>query len=236
MDRLLAFTSNLAEISQDYYPPIELDSNASYILGLYSLNTYNTIANVIKNVNDTIEFKRDDKELVKVTLPEGSYELDQIVEYISKKASKLHNITDVSIVANLNTLKIELITQSTTVRFPKFNSIGKLLGFSKEYYPPNELHISDMPVTISSVNEINVECNIINGSYRNGQKCQTLYSFYPEVPPGYKISERPSQIIYLPVSVREINNITLRLTSQSGELINFRGEEISIQLNLKKLV
>ena len=237
MDRLLAFSSNFSEISQDYHPPIELDENATYILGLYSLNTYNTIANVIANVNDSIILikERENKELW-ITLPEGAYEVEQIIDYINEKAFHNYSISDIQIKPNLNTQKIELFCEKTTIRFPKIASLGKLLGFSQPEYSAGIVHTSDSFVSISSVNEINVECNIISGSYHNGDRCHTLYSFYPEVPPGYKISERPNQMIYLPVSVREIKNITLRLISQKGELVDFRGEEISIQLNLRKLI
>lgn len=62
-----------------------------------------------------------------------------------------------------------------------------------------------------------------------------LYSFHPDVPPGYKICERPSQLVYLPINNHEaISNITCYFTDQHSDPIDFCGEEITIQLDSKK--
>ena len=47
-------------------------------------------------------------------------------------------------------------------------------------------------VNIIQVNSILVNLDIISGSYVNGSASPTIYSFYPNVSPGYKIVERPS--------------------------------------------
>lgn len=72
-------------------------------------------------------------------------------------------------------------------------------------------------------------------SYRNGFKSHTIFSFPIDVGVGYRLSIRPQNLIFLPVRVKHIDNITVRLVDQWGHLVNFRGEEISIQLHLKRL-
>ena len=52
---------------------------------------------------------------------------------------------------------------------------------------------------------------------------------------GYKITEAPTNVIYLPVNIRSINTIILKVTDQEGNLINFRGKKITIRLHLKPL-
>lgn len=232
MDRLLGITQNSSELSQDYYPPIELNPNAIYGLGLYSLNTYNSIPNIKKGVNDSIIFTNPiNSENCYIEIPEGAYEIDQIASFLQEECTK-YGIGNFQMKANLNTMKIELFSDYL-IYFPE-KSLREILGFSQSVLQPSILHTSDLPVSINSVNEINVECNIVEGSYRNGKKCHTLYVFYPDVEPGFKISIQPTQIVYLPVTAKQISNITLRLTDQHGQLVNFRGEEITIQLNLKQ--
>jgi len=53
---------------------------------------------------------------------------------------------------------------------------------------------------------------------------------------GYKIVERISHPIYLPViKTSSISLITIRIVDEEGELINFNGEEISLALELKQV-
>ncbi len=246
MDRLFSFNGNSSEISQDFFPPIQLDSNCTYALGLYSLNTYNSIPNVVKDVNDTfcykddskkdnVNSKKDNADLKYITIPEGAYELEEIEAFILNKLKTKHgNSVEFSLKPNLNTLKVELYCSFTVLSdFPQ--TIMQMLGFNKSDIPKNTLKSSDFPVQITTINEFNVECNIVEGSFRNGRPCHTIFAFYPDVPNGYKLSLLPTNVIYLPINTRTISNITLRLTDQQGKLLNFRGEEISIQLNLKKI-
>lgn len=239
MNRLISFTSTSSEMIQQYYPPIELDFNGAYGIALYSLNTYNTIPNIQKGVNDSVDLVEVETGIVTtLKLVEGSYELEQIAAELQKQAKELAHVDDLEIVADYITHRVKIRCIADTdvdIFFPGHSSLGKLLGFSKSYLKCNLWHISDIPVTISNVNEINVECSLVDGSYRNGEKCHTLYSFYPDVAPSYKITERPTQLVYLPISQRdEITCIAIRLINQYGELVNFHGEEITIQLDLKK--
>lgn len=258
MDHLLALTwSDTAEFSQHFHPPIILDENSTYVLGLFSLNTYNSIPNILDEVNNAIYFVEEEMinlnstvendknnsglldinsiKLKKVTIPEGAYEMEALATYIATEAEKL-GVKSFTMKPNINTLKVELFAENHHIFLPT-ESIAKLIGFepnNQKCLGANKTHFSSRPIEITTVNEINVECNIVDGSHRNGVRCHTLYSFPPDVPPGYKISERPSPMIYLPIKAREISNITLRLSDQRGRPIHFRGEEISVQLNLHK--
>ena len=62
-----------------------------------------------------------------------------------------------------------------------------------------------------------------------------IHEFFPAVPPGYKIIEIPSQVIYLPVTVKSIDHLQLRIVDQKVDLIYFRGETITIRLHIKEV-
>ena len=59
--------------------------------------------------------------------------------------------------------------------------------------------------------------------------------FFPAIPPGYKIIEVLSQVIYLPVTVKSIDHLQIRIVDQDGRLDNFRGEVNTIRLNIKQV-
>ena len=85
------------------------------------------------------------------------------------------------------------------------------------------------------INTILVNIDIIQGSYVDGRASPAIYSFYPNVAPGYKIVERPNPtLIYFKLSRHDISRIRVWLTDQNGNIINFRGEIITIRIHIRK--
>jgi hypothetical protein len=125
------------------------------------------------------------------------------------------------------------ITGRYGVDFSYPNSLRSLLGFdNKVYYAGyNE---SENIVTILKVNSIFVEVDIINGSYVNGKLSPIIYSFFPNVSPGYKIIENPVNLVFLPLNTHSIDKVTVGLTDQDGKLLNLRGETITIRLHIRQ--
>ena len=189
------------------------------------LSTYNSIPNIENNLNDTFYYA--DKS---IKIDEGSYEIEDLEKYIIER---IDPGVGFSLKPNNNTLKAE-IKCSAAIDFTKPNSICALLGFDQRILEPNKKHSSDKPVNIIKVNTVVVECNLVRGAYDNGREKHVLHEFYPMVEPGYKIVELPNPIIYLPLTVQRIDNITVSLKDQDGNLINFRGEKISLRINVRK--
>lgn len=65
----------------------------------------------------------------------------------------------------------------------------------------NIINESDAPVAIIKVNITEVQCNIVQSAYKNGEEEHTIRSFYPIVQPSFKIVKKPSNLVYLPVNV-----------------------------------
>ena len=133
--------------------------------------------------------------------------------------------------ANENTMRSE-IKYAHQINFTTPNNIGSLLGYSKSrVIQPNKWYASDKPVNIMNATVIRVECNITSGAYNNDKPAHTIHEFAMNVPPGYKLSDTPTHVIYLPVIAR--NDITIRIVDQNRQLINLRGEAISIRLHIR---
>lgn len=220
----LAITGNTSEFNVDYFPPLELSGD--YECALVDFQTYNSIPNVDTRNN---LFHLGAKT---VEIPIGSYEINDIAEYINKELAFRYKDVQIVLLANNNTIKSSIMAKET-IFFNKERSIGNLLGFSLRELPANIVHTSDLNVNIIKVITIRVECNIISGSYSNSKRSHILHEFSPTVAPGYKMVEVPRNLIYLPVNVKTICSLTVKIVDQDGDLINFRGETIAIRVHLK---
>lgn len=168
-----------------------------------------------------------------IEIPTGSYELDHLAQYLRKRVEQAGG--KLALYANNSTLQCELFCNQP-VDFSKSNTIGPLLGFrDDQVLEAYKTHVSQLPANILKVNVIRVECNIITGSYLNNQPSHTIHEFSPRVPPGYKIIEVPQHVIYFPITVKSIQRINLSIVDQHSQLINFRGETITIRLHIKKV-
>ena len=88
-------------------------------------------------------------------------------------------------------------------------------------------------VNILTINSILVNIDIISVSYVNGSTQPTIYSFTPDVSPGYKIIEDPHNLLLLSITSDTIHNITVWLTDQNGTELNLREENLSMRLHLR---
>ena len=90
-------------------------------------------------------------------------------------------------------------------------------------------------VNILTINSILVNIDIISGSYVNDFTQPTIYSFFPNVSPGYKIIENRHNRLYLSTTADTIHSITILLTDQNGDELNLRGENLSLRFHLREI-
>lgn len=215
-------------------PPLYL--NGSYEMCLVSLQTYNSIPNVTHNNNifhyNVVE--KGPKIWQQIEIPVGTYDINDIEKYIStelhhKYAGKHHFF----LTGNTNTMKVSMRT-TVDVDFSQSNSIGVLLGFAGETIKRHDPVSTKGIVNINRVSAIDIMCNIVTGSYINGEPSHILYHFYPQVAPGFKIIEVPEEKIYMPVNTNVLSNIIIEAVDQSGHTVDLRGEEFTLYLRLRK--
>ncbi|KAK9702533.1 hypothetical protein QE152_g29867 [Popillia japonica] len=130
---------------------------------------------------------------IDVEIPIGTYDIDDLEQAIEKQIQQLGG-DDVGIMlkANSNTMKLSM-KATVDVDFNTEKSIGRLLGFGKRILTKNVKHESEETADINGVNSIELMCNIVDGSYINGEPTHILHHFSPNVPPGFKILEVPQE-------------------------------------------
>ncbi|KAJ8909979.1 hypothetical protein NQ315_003357 [Exocentrus adspersus] len=202
------------------------DENSDYVVGMCDFEAFNVIPNVDETCNQ-FTF-----ENIVITIPVGTYEVKDINDYIQQNIP-ISPFIQIKIYANRNTQKI-IIDTTVDIDFTTDKSIGGLLGFKKRILSANSVHESDLSVQLVKVNSLIIECNIAAGSYDNNHPVHTIHQFFPTDGFGYKIVETPRNIIYFPVTVETITNITVKVLDQDRRLVNFRGEAVTVLLHLKK--
>lgn len=223
MSRTLTLTGVGNVLSVNYFPPLELNSNYDYCLALLGFYGTNSIRNLYPGNN---KFYYGDKVII---IPSGAYELDEISEYIKSKIDE----GAFELEANNNTLHCSIIS-SYPIDFKKPDNIGRMLGFSPQILESNVRHESDLNVQILKATNIHIESNITVGAYRNSALSHTIFEFDISVEPGFRLVKEPSTPVYLPINVNSIDNLTLKLVDQNGELVDFGIEPVTIRLELKQ--
>ena len=205
-----------------------------------NLETYYSFPNIDETNNVFVYSPDNGNSWVKIKIPEGSYEIDDInntVQHEMEKRGHHDPINEdyyINISANSNTLKSFLILEKDyQVDFNHQNSIAKVVGFTGAK-DTEGFHQSENVVNILSINSILVNVDIISGSYVNGTTKNTIYFFFPKVSSGYKIIETPVNLVYLPLILDAIDSLKVSNTDQDHHLLNLRNEILTIRFHIRE--
>ena len=109
-----------------------------------------------------------------------------------------------------------------------------MLGFEAKKYKGGKRYESENTVNILSVNSILVNCDVISSSRVNGKLAPVVYNFFPNVSPGEKIVSQPKNIIYVPLTMSIISSMTVWITDQESNLLDLRGEQLTLTFHIRK--
>ena len=234
-------SGNTTRIKTKFNPPIQLDKSKSYEMALVNLETYYSFPN-IDSTNNVFRYSHDNGTTwTDILIPEGSYDVTDLNDTIKSKMHQnkhydaINDTYYITITANPNTLRSVLtIQKSYRVDFTVANSVRSILGFKSKIYTAT-YNESEQVVNILSINSILVNSDIITGSFVNGSSTTTIYSFFPNVSPGYKIIEIPKNLVYLPLTMDTINRLETLLTDQDGNQLNLRGELLNVRFHIREI-
>lgn len=234
----MSFIGNTSVLQADFFPEITLDPNANYCCALLDFSSYNSIPNIINGENSDFVFKVGTvaREHT-ISLPTSMYEIEDILKYLKLELRRISVSLQYEINQASATVQIQFNADITWTGGTLLNVIGFKFKegetthqFKKNYFC-NSTHIAK----ITNIDLIRIECDIIHDAYINGKSCHTIHQFsHCKVPPGYKFIEVPQHIVYLPIKERELRTIQISIVDQDGKLIDFRGEQISCRIHIKK--
>ena len=211
-------------------PKLQLDRDKEYEIALVNPETYYSFPNIDESNNVFVYSPDNGNSWVKIKIPEGTYEIDDInntIHHEMENRGQHDPINEgyyINISANSNTLKSVLILdEDYQVDFNHQNSLAKVLGFTGAKYTGG-FHESENLVNILSINSILVNIDIISGSYVNGTK----------VSPGYKIIESPVNLVYLPITLDIIDSLEVSITDQDDHLLSLRNEKLTIRFYIRE--
>ena len=236
----IILSSNKTNFNTRFNPKLELDEEKVYEIALVNLETYYSFPNIDETNNIFVYSPDNGNSWEKIKIPEGSYELDDINNAIQHEMEKRGHYDEINedyyinISPNTNTLKsILILEKGYQVDFDHQNSLAKVLGFTGTKYMEG-FHESENVVDILRINSILVNVDIISGNYVNGTTKSTLYSFFPDVSPGYKIIESPVNLVYLPITLNTIDSLSVMITDQDDNLLNLRDEKLTIRFHIRE--
>jgi hypothetical protein len=235
MERTIELTGTSSELSAYFNHPLSKQTTyRSMKIGLLSIATYNSVPNIESGVNNAFHFTHNGASK-SVLLPTGTYEIKDIEAALRVEMLKLN--VKFFILSDKVLQKCVIKCGKINIDFTKKNTFRSLLGFKSailKFSPDKDTteHIADNLVNMNSINSINVDVDIAEGTYKNGVQSHSIYQFTPKVPTGYKIFLLPSNIIYYNVTRNVIDSIRVRFTDQRGQLVNFRKEVITVVLHL----
>jgi len=124
-----------------------------------------------------------------MVIPTSAYSIKALNTEIN---DQLPTAGDIQIRGIEATLRCEMkLAAHVAVDFTHPGSINTILGFDSSLYggPTAVKYISRHDIDILSVNSIYVNCDLITNSYINVVPAPVIYSFFPNVAPGYKVVE-----------------------------------------------
>ena len=233
-------SNNKTRFKTRFQSPIQLDKTKQYEIALVNLETYYSFPNIDAS-NNYFRYSPDDGDTwFEKGIPEGSYDITDINDTIQQKMRQNGHYDPTSwkkqayitISANSNTFKSVLILENNyQVDFRHPNSISRVLGFYNDIYTLG-FQQSENVVNILSINSLLVNLDIISGCYVNSSSQNTIYSFFLDVSPGYKIVESPINLVYLPITLDTIHSLETSITDQTGNQLNLRGETLTMRFHI----
>lgn len=204
-------------------------------------NFYNVSASIGNNV---LKYSNNSgSNWYTVTIPDGLYSIENINSQIQQAIENNgHTVNKLKIIANYSIVKVQIyIEPGSNFQIDlqsSVSSFGSFLGFNSAIYTTEGYSTAQNNANITNdINKLIVHCSLVNNefSFDNGTKSDTLFTVVPNELPGSLMVREPSKPIYLPVNNTFIERISMRVTDERNNRINFNGENVTYLLHLRKI-
>lgn len=219
----VSLSGNSSSLSTSLYPEIELDEQFDYSCCLLDLSIQipSDLRAVLTADNNTLVYYHKDTG-GHIEVPTGDHSMLYITNLIQAKMKDLG--VSLAFTFNRHTMKYQIKTaQYVLLDFTKPRSMAEILGFDPQIIQDNVTTVADHSLGSLNVETVRVNCDLVNGSFRDGVSTHTLHEFRPKEFTNYKMIERPRNLIYLPIVKQRINSVHITVTNQNGQPIILGG-------------
>lgn len=83
---------------------------------------------------------------------------------------------------------------------------------------------------------IHIDCDIISGSYINGERKHTIHQFATTTAhvKGQTLVQIPKQLNYFPVKTKNLHSIQVSITDRNGQQVDIFSANIICRINIKR--
>ena len=166
-----------------------------------------------------------------IQLTPGVYELVDINNAIKQKIHESDYDFKIDIIPDTISMK-SVLTTSNSIHFN--SRLNILLGFTNKDYPPGT-HTSEKPVMITTTDKVHLKCDCVDGSIVNGIREQILFSFNLSAPPGYKIINNPTTVLYKKINKTRLDQIQFFLEDSNHNPVDFNNETLTFTIQIIKI-
>ena len=172
--------------------------------------------------------------------------LDPSIYEIIDSNNTLKHILPVNVEISITIDDIRLKSNlkiNQTLLFTEKSFFYIILGFTQSRsYPLDDiegfyqlipwLYKSDKPINITGIDKVQLKCNCIQGSIKDGVREPILYSFGLSSPPGHKIYKEPRIRFFRKINKSVLSNITFYFEDDDHKPVDFKNETISFTCQL----
>lgn len=240
-----AGTSNKHKLSLRLTNPMRLDDS---FVCVSDISLYYSWPNIKSSYNNnTFRYTRvSDNKIVEVILPDGSYDIKDINNYLhhvmklnGDKADDQHKYP-IELYANHVYQRVTVQTKPNYILQIPIDGFGQVLGFTKpaqgsskyEYIGPDMDQNGDSLPNIERVESVSVHCNLVNNKYQ--LENSLIYSFTPDKSFGHLLNIKP----YFPYwrnarNNTDISEIQVWFTDQDNIPLDIEDPKIRVELQIK---
>ena len=232
------------KLSLKLFNPMKLD-NCSVCISDISL--YYSWPNIKASYgNNKCKYKKtaDNKEY-SITIPDGSYEIKDLNDYIHHVMENNGDIKDdkgkypIELYANRIYQRVTIETKDKYILELPVDGLGKVLGFTKVpeqgvkqvYIGPNKIQNGDIIPQVERVESVCVHCNLVNNIY---QLDDTLIdSFTPDKSFANLLNIKPNFPKWRNTRTYTFNEIEVWFTDQDNKPLDIEDPKIRVELQIK---
>ena len=170
---------------------------------------------------------------IEIEITPGIYELEEINEFIKHEIliRGFRGVVEFSIEVDIKSMK-SIINSSNPFYFN--SDLNLLFGFIEKEFSQG-IYKSEKTIMLLNTDKVYLKCDCIDGSILNGRREQILFSFDLNTPPGYKIIEKPTTILYKKINKNRLDYITFYLEDSNNYPVDFNGETLNFTIQIIKI-